>query len=394
MKLLTSPAYRICNLASDLFVSRTTIHKDLVSLAPSFESYKIRLNRKNNNGVSVEGSEKNHRKMLVDLMTHDKGYHVFSQMVKDVDTYQCDGSLPYPALDFNDDEIQEFLHVLAQTGSPFLNSLLFDTLVQLMLYLLVTFLRVSDGHPISLSEAFIRDMHQQPCFANVEQLCQALEQYYSVSFSEAEMRYLQVFFISLQSGDKTEDENRQQAEAFTQALLRQWEQQLPYSFCDDRELHDAVFHHLCPAITRFRHGITIENPLMDDIRGLYANTLAVVRNSMFILEDSLHCRISDDEAGLIALHLAAALERKKQPLRTLLVTYDNKGAASLLLHRLCTQFPEMCITDVRSFSHCANIRNPLIFCVNRYSLIFGESALCTAAALTSAGAAIFLSVKN
>lgn len=99
-----------------------------------------------------------------------------------------------------------------------------------MLYLLVTFLRVSDGHPISLSEAFIRDLHQQPCFANVEQLCQALEQYYSVSFSEAEMRYLQVFFISLQSGDKTEDENRQQAEAFTQALLRQWEQQLPYSF--------------------------------------------------------------------------------------------------------------------------------------------------------------------
>lgn len=68
MKLLTSPAYRICNLASDLFVSRTTIHKDLVSLAPSFESYKIRLNRKNNNGVSVKGSEKNHRKMLVDLM--------------------------------------------------------------------------------------------------------------------------------------------------------------------------------------------------------------------------------------------------------------------------------------------------------------------------------------
>ena len=51
-----------------MFVSRTTIHKDLVSLAPSFESYKIRLNRKNNNGVSVKGSEKNHRKMLVDLM--------------------------------------------------------------------------------------------------------------------------------------------------------------------------------------------------------------------------------------------------------------------------------------------------------------------------------------
>lgn len=349
MKLILNPSCRIHELAAELYVSRTTIHKDLVALSPTFEAYKIKLNRKNNNGVSVEGSEKNYRKMLVDLMTHDKGYHVFSKLVKNTDTYPCDGSLPYPALDFNDDEIQEFLNVLERTNNSFLHSLLFDTLVQLMLYLLVTFIRVSGGHFITLSDAFIRELDQQPCFEDVRQLCLALQQYYPISFTEEEMRYLQVFFISLQSGDKTEDENRQEAEQLTTALLCEWERQLPYSFSDDAELRDAIFRHLCPAITRFRHGISIENSLMDDIYDMYANTFAVVRNSMSILEEYYHCQISDDEAGLIALHLASALDRRKNPLNTLLITHDSMGAANLLRRKLQTQLPELRITDARSY---------------------------------------------
>lgn len=111
MKLILNPKCRIYELAEDLFVSRATIHKDILSLIPLFDQYKIKLNRKNNNGISIEGSERYFRDMLFDLMKKDNGYAIFSDIVK-METYSCDGSFPFSALDINDDEITEFIQVL------------------------------------------------------------------------------------------------------------------------------------------------------------------------------------------------------------------------------------------------------------------------------------------
>lgn len=72
---------RIYELASELYVSRATIHKDLSCLAEMLPDYHLQLIRKNNNGICIEGKERHFRDLMFDLMLEDNGYHSFVRIV-------------------------------------------------------------------------------------------------------------------------------------------------------------------------------------------------------------------------------------------------------------------------------------------------------------------------
>ena len=73
---------RIYELSEQLYVSRATIHKDLLALSNDMNIYDITLHRKNNNGISIEGKEKNIRNFLLDLMLKDNGYQLFIELYR------------------------------------------------------------------------------------------------------------------------------------------------------------------------------------------------------------------------------------------------------------------------------------------------------------------------
>ncbi|MDZ5000472.1 HTH domain-containing protein, partial [Clostridium perfringens] len=109
MRLITSTENcRVYELANDLYVSRATIHKDLLSLSPILDNHKIKLNRKNNNGISITGKERNLRNLLIELMLNDNGYETFINIIKNA-AYQCDGSFVFSGIDYIDDEYKEFI---------------------------------------------------------------------------------------------------------------------------------------------------------------------------------------------------------------------------------------------------------------------------------------------
>ena len=68
MQLAAYDNCRIYELSEQLYVSRATIHKDLLALSNDMNIYDITLHRKNNNGISIEGKEKKIRNFLLDLM--------------------------------------------------------------------------------------------------------------------------------------------------------------------------------------------------------------------------------------------------------------------------------------------------------------------------------------
>lgn len=349
MKLILTPHHcRIYELAEELYVSRATIHKDVLALTPWLEDFNITLHRKNNNGLSIEGKERNYRSLLLELMFHDNGYQMFSKMVQNTD-FICDGSFPFLALDYNDDEIQEFLKVLEKAQNPFLHNLLFPSLVKLLLHLFISLVRIQEDHPIELSDAFLDELSQKPFYEETKQLTSILEEYYHVTFNEMENRYLQVFLLSLKNSNEISAQEKEEAHILCKQIVQDWEDTLAYPFTKDKELLQALFSHLCPAITRFKHGISIDNPMMHEIHALYGNTFALAKQSMRFIEKRFSCQVSDEEVGYFALHLAAALDRNKQPLQTILVCHDSEGATNLLKGKLHRQFPELAIQSVESY---------------------------------------------
>ncbi len=339
---------RIYELASELYVSRATIHKDISSLARRFEKYQIQIIRKNNSGISLAGKEHNLRDLMFDLMTEDNGYREFLRIVRDL-SCPCSGNFLFDALDYTDTDIRRFISPIMHCGDPYVDSLPFNALITVLLRVLISLMRIIDGHPIQLSAEFVAELRKEPLYPQARHLTLLVEQACHIAFSEEELRYLQTHLLALQNKNLSPDREQTAARELSDALLMAWEQLLHLPFTKDQELRESLMTHLTPAITRIRHGIPIENPMMDTIRAHYSNTLEIVRKSLSMLKLPHLCPVSDDEAGYLALHLAAALDRAKQPLQTILVCHGGAGSSSLLLRKLSTQIPEIQITSQETF---------------------------------------------
>ena len=349
MRLITSTENcRVYELANELYVSRATIHKDILSLCPMLDNHKINLSRKNNNGISIIGKERNLRNLLVELMLNDNGYETFINMIKN-DNYECDGSFVFTGIDYIDDEYKEFINLILHSENKYINSLLFQPLVMVLLHLFVAFIRAQDNHNVNLSEEFVNELQYEPFYQETKELTTLLSDKYKVTFTEMDIRYLQVYFISLQNSTISNLENEKEAEFLTKEIVNSLKTELNLPFDEDEVLKSSLYTHLCSAITRFRHGIKIENPLMREIQSLYTNTFNIMKKTTNIIEERYNCKISDDEIGYLTLHLATSLECMKKPLKTIVVCHGGIGASNLLVRKLTLQIPEIQIISQETF---------------------------------------------
>lgn len=339
---------RIYELASELYVSRATIHKDISALSQQFENYSVQIIRKSNNGISLAGKEQHLRDLMFDLMTEDKGYADFLRIVRDP-SVTCAGIFPFEALDYTDCDIQKFISPIIHSGSLYLSSLPFNALITVLLRTFISLMRIMDGHLICLSTGFIEELQAEPLYPEARYLTLQAEQNWQVKFPEEELRYLQTHLLALQNKSISPAREQTTARELTDELLIRWEQLLGLPFTMDQELRESLMAHLAPAVTRIRHGISIDNPVMDTIQAHYSKTLEVVRKSLCMLEQKYLFHISDEEAGYLAIHLAAALDRAKEPLKTVLVCHGGVGSSNLLLRKLSTQIPEIQIIGQESF---------------------------------------------
>lgn len=339
---------RIYELASELYVSRATIHKDITALSERFHACHIRMVRKNNNGISLAGKERHFRDLMFDLMTEDPGYMEFLRIVQEP-SCSCTGAFPFEALDYTDCDIQKFVRLVLTSGGPYVNRLPFNALLSVLLRILISLMRLLDEHPICLSADFMEELKSEPLYPETRRLILPLEPAYQVTFSEEELRYLQTHLLALQNKHLAPTSEKTEARRLTDELLAEWERLLNRPFTKDPELREALTTHLTPAITRIRHGISLENPMMDTILAHYSNTFGIVRQSLQSLTQDGFCQMDDNEAGYLALHLAAALDRAKEPLRTVLVCHGGGGASRLLMQKLSTQIPEITVIAHESF---------------------------------------------
>jgi mannitol/fructose-specific phosphotransferase system IIA component (Ntr-type)/galactitol-specific phosphotransferase system IIB component len=100
--------------------------------------------------------------------------------------------------------------------------------------------------------------------------------------------------------------------------------------------------HLGPTIYRLKHGLPLKNPILEEIKTNYEHIFHVVKGGLKALEEYVGTRIPDEEAGYIAIHFGAALERCKSSgariYRALVVCGTGIGTAKLLSSRLRVEF--------------------------------------------------------
>lgn len=339
---------RIYELVSELYVSRATIHKDISCLSEMLSNYHLQLIRKNNSGICIEGKERHLRDLMFDLMLEDNGYSSFIKIVQDPD-YSCQSRFIFEALDYTDTDIHRLVQLVIHSNNHYINCLPFNSLVSSLLRIFIMVIRVISGKPVRLSQTFMQALMDKPLYPESQQLASIIEEEYGILISEEEIRYLQIHFLSLQNKDEIPKSERDEARQLGIDLLHYWESIFHRPFSEDTDFLELLTAHLGPALTRFHHGITIRNPMMPDILAYYQNTFQIVKKSLEKLYPKFPYALSDNEIGYIAIHLAAALERTKQPLKTVLVCHGGSGASNLLVRKLTSQLPEIQIIAQESF---------------------------------------------
>lgn len=348
-QLLSYENCRVYELNQQLFVSRATIHKDLISLAEDLSWFKTTLVRKNNSGVSISGNERNLRNLMFYTMQKDSGCQTFIRIVQDPD-YKCDGTFVFAGLETTDDELKDFIQCMLNSKNRFFTNLSFRSLIFILLRIFIVYLRTVDHHTISTDdETFLPELIGKPYYNEAREICDRIANHYRIQVPKLEIRYLQIYFLALQSENSLTEDERIYIDSISDDLIDSWSNQLNLPFKTDEKLNYAIRKHMYSLMTRLEYSIPNENPLLMEILELYHNTFQIVSNSMTIPK-LVKYNVNDDEIGFITLHLAASLERMKQPLNTLVVSHNGRGCRDLLKEKLSARIPEIRIVAQENFS--------------------------------------------
>ncbi|WP_158634058.1 BglG family transcription antiterminator [Radiobacillus deserti] len=127
----------------------------------------------------------------------------------------------------------------------------------------------------------------------------------------------------------------------TITVLDAIEERLHLGIRHDTELIMGLGLHLKPAINRYRYGMNIRNPMLEDIKVKYQVAFEAGIIAGMALEKHVGAKIDENEIGYLALHIGAAMERRKLesgPKRCLIVCASGMGSAQLLNYKIQAKF--------------------------------------------------------
>lgn len=130
------------------------------------------------------------------------------------------------------------------------------------------------------------------------------------------------------------------------SLIVRVQNSLQVDFSEDRSLRDGIFQHMEASIRRLNDGLSIRNPLLDQIQKDYAELFEAVGKAITAILPELS--VPDEEIGFLVIHFGAAMERLKQlrrDVRAILVCTSGIGSSKLLQIRLHKEFPQIKIID-------------------------------------------------
>ena len=113
-----------------------------------------------------------------------------------------------------------------------------------------------------------------------------------------------------------------------------------YNFSSDFQLIEGLITHLMTLQVRLESRITLNNPLVDEIKQNYSDIFFMTREILANMDMFIEWSISDDEVAYVSLHFLAAMERSKESIKfnILAICATGFGAAQMLRNRLETEF--------------------------------------------------------
>lgn len=144
-------------------------------------------------------------------------------------------------------------------------------------------------------------------------------------------------------------------EAYTlaKALVSEFSRIACIEFSDTDEIEQALFAHLKTSLYRYRYGIQLGNPMLDDIKTQYSELFEITKKACEYLEQQIGVPIPDGEVAYLTLHFGGYIEGRhtvKRFLSILIVCPNGISTGNMLRKEVRTLIPQARKIDVISLS--------------------------------------------
>ncbi|MBB5326075.1 lichenan operon transcriptional antiterminator [Anoxybacillus tepidamans] len=327
--LLTEEYVKLEELADELFVSKSTVQNDLREVKNILKTYEIELEKRPNYGLKLKGKEMKLRFCMSE--------YIFSR--KEIDSKA--EILPKEEMEFIHQVILEQVHEHQITMSDV-------RLHNLMIHIAIACKRIRSGNYVSMFLEEIHHISRHKEYEIAKNIIQKIQEQLHVLFPSSEVAYITIHLLGtnmIVHSDLVEQEiesyiDRDVYQIVTD-MLEVIENKLALGVNHDKELIIAMCLHLKPAINRYRYGMNLRNPMLEAIKSSYPVAFEAGIIAGMVLKEKTGIEIDAHEIGFLALHIGAAIERKKisnRPKKCLIVCASGVGSAKLLQYKLQDKF--------------------------------------------------------
>ncbi|MBT2758206.1 transcription antiterminator [Mesobacillus foraminis] len=334
-RLLLAEGYiKIDDLADEMFVSKSTIQNDLRDVKKILEKYKIMLDKRPNYGLKLKGDELNLRFCMSE--------YVFNR----IGTHPAINNIGVSIL--TEAELADIREIILAQINP-AGIVLSDVgLNNLVIHIAIAYKRIQNGNYVSLSQKELDEVTKQKEYRVAAAIIGEIASKLDVVFPVSEIAYIAIHLLGTRMtvSPSLEEESAENVveprlQDLTRKILDLVDKKLSLGISQDLELITALCLHLKPAINRFRYEMNLRNPMLAEIKENYPIAFEAGVIAGTVIKDELGIEINEHEIGYIALHIGAAMERRKmanQPKNCLIVCASGMGSARLLSYKLQSEF--------------------------------------------------------
>lgn len=340
--LINSSEYiTLSMIADNLYVSRATIINDLDDIKTYIRKGNLEVLSHPNKGLRVEGKESDKRLFLMGLV----GLH--ADVVENDDvvarhiTVQAGNKITIQKIVSE----QEHIHKCFLTD---------DSFQKILLYLGIMVNRSLQGEYIEP-----RKKNSSSKYRLAQDILKYISQYCHVSVTEDEVQFLsEMLSVARYMKHRSAGKEAVKMQLITRQFIEDVSEELVINLNDDYDFFENLSNHLESVFTIIPSDY-LNNPVIYEVLEDNQEVVEAVKKNLAVIEQYSNRKITEEEIGYIAVHVCAAIERKKNKkiaFHVIVACHAGIGTSHLLLEKLKKHF-NFQIVDIIS-SHDAKNAEP------------------------------------
>lgn len=299
-------------------VSEATISTDLEAVEAWLSRQGLLMVRKPGSGIEVEGTEENYRRAIRFFIGENIDTKLFRHLYDSEVGDDYAASIQKKHLGkLLDKEILRRVHeCLEGMDNERMDSLTENAYDGLVIHLAIAINRILQQDVIQVTGDWQEKLPRDEDYRLAEDIAAELEAEFEVSIPRLEIAYICLHLkgakhekIQLPGrGDRMELAGRE-LQQFVNDLIDAYDGQQAYLLKQDDEFMQGLLAHLQPTIVRLVHGMSIQNPVLEDIKENYGDIYARCQQVAEVLAAKVGKKVPEEEIGFLAVHFGAALVR-------------------------------------------------------------------------------------